>query len=77
MEFLDILIIILLICCIFLWIVNLYKPCPDIKILYRYRPELDLQFSETNLPSKIYDYIFNEPNVFQGGYNLEHKKKTI
>lgn len=71
MEFLDVIIIILLICCIILWSANLYKPCPTMKILYKYKPELDLQFSEQNMPSKIYDYVFTSPNVYQGGYNLD------
>ncbi len=48
------------------------KPCvidnigiPSVRII----PELDIQFSENNLPSVVYTDIFTGPNVWLGGYN--------
>ena len=32
-------------------------------------PELDLQFSENNLPTNVYQDVFSGPNVWVGGYN--------
>jgi hypothetical protein len=32
-------------------------------------PELDIQFSERNLPSKVYQDVFTGPNVWIGGYS--------
>jgi hypothetical protein len=73
MELTDYIIIILLLSCLILWILNFLKKCPQpyntTQIVYRYRPELDLQYDENNMPSKIYDSMFNGPNVFQGGYS--------
>jgi hypothetical protein len=34
-------------------------------------PIADIQFSEQNFPSVVYEDIFNGPNVWQGGYNLD------
>ena len=48
------------------------KPCvinnigiPGVRII----PELDLQFSENNLPSTVYQDVFTGSNVWLGGYN--------
>ena len=38
---------------------------PGVRIM----PELDLQFSNTNLPSYVYQDVFTGPNVWLGGYN--------
>ena len=38
--------------------------------------DLDLQFSEKNLPSNVYNDIFSSPNVWQGGYNLDSSNLT-
>ena len=35
----------------------------------RIKPELDFQFSEENLPSKVYEGIFTSPNPWIGGYS--------
>jgi hypothetical protein len=82
MELSDFIIIILLISCIAIWFINLFSKCPtqpllQPQIVYKYRPELDLQFDERNMPSKIYDYVFNGENVYQGGYqNLSVLSKS-
>jgi hypothetical protein len=34
-------------------------------------PIADIQFSEQNFPSVVYQDIFSGPNVWQGGYNLD------
>ena len=76
MVFSDFVIIILLISCLLMWFTNLMGKCPPVQtqlppqIIYKYRPELDLQFDPNNVPSKIYGDIFQGPNVYQGGYNL-------
>jgi hypothetical protein len=65
-----------------MWFANFYRECPTPlqtippQIIYRYKPELDLQFDESNMPSKIYNNIFTEPNVYQGGYQLDQVKKN-
>lgn len=45
-------------------------PCPEpqsksIRII----PELDIQFSENNLPSKVYQDVFQNENIWVGGYS--------
>ena len=81
MELTDYIIIILLLSCSFLWGLNLLKKCPQPdntrQIVYRYRPELDLQYDENNTPSKIYDFMFNGPIVYQGGYSDTYRVKKI
>lgn len=67
---------------ILMWVVNYLNqppppPPPKPVIIYRYKPELDLQFDENNMPSKIYDYVFTGPNVYQGGYNLDQGRVTL
>jgi hypothetical protein len=82
MELSDFIVIILLGSCVSMWFANFFGKCPipppppPPQIVYRYRPELDLQFDERNMPSKIYDDIFNSPNVYQGGYPDTVKKKS-
>lgn len=75
MELSDIIIICLLLCCLTMWGLNFTTQCPSPvmlppRIVYKYRPELDLQFSKENLPSQVYTNIFNGNNISQGGYNL-------
>jgi hypothetical protein len=38
-------------------------------IVYKKFPELDLQFDERNLPSRVYKDLFIGENVWIGGYN--------
>lgn len=77
MELSDFIIIVLLISCVSIWFANFVGKCPvpppppPPEIIYRYKPELDLQFDERNMPSKIYDYVFTGPNVYQGGYHMD------
>lgn len=82
MELSDFIIIILLSSSVLIWFMNFYRACPPIiqprpQIIYRYRPELDLQFDENNMPSKIYDYIFTGPNVYQGGYHMDQGRAVM
>ncbi len=49
-------------------------PCPDpepceMKNSLRIIPELDIQFSENNLPSKVYQDVFTNENIWYGGYS--------
>jgi hypothetical protein len=77
MDIADFIIIVLLMSSVFMWIANFMGKCPapppppPPEIIYRYKPELDLQFNENNFPSKIYDYVFTGPNVYQGGYHMD------
>ena len=48
------------------------KPCiidnigiPSVRII----PELDIQFSDNNLPSNVYNDLFTGPNVWLGGFS--------
>jgi len=72
MRFSDIIIILLFIFCIISWILNYFRKCPSLSskpmVVYKYRPELDLQFNEENMPLKVYKQMFTGPNVYQGGY---------
>lgn len=48
---------------------SICPPCPEpqsksIRII----PELDIQFSENNLPSKVFQDIFTGPNLWISGY---------
>ena len=54
------------------------KTCPPSKLIATKKlvgvtnesiPTIDLQFSETNFPSVVYDDIFTGNNVWLGGYN--------
>lgn len=78
MELSDIIIIILLMSSVTLWMINVNKKCPIDKkspiIIYKTRPELDLQFDSSNFPSIVYEKMFHYPNIWQGGYNLDSSK---
>lgn len=80
MELSDIIIIMLLISCLLMWIITFITECPSVKspplIIYKYNPELDLQFDERNFPSKIYNNLFGGENVYMGGYKLDQINKT-
>jgi hypothetical protein len=81
MELSDIVIICLLLISIIIWMNNTCKECPEVtalppKIMYVYKPELDLQFNENNFPSKVYPQLFTGPNVYQGGYSDTYKTKS-
>lgn len=51
--------------------------CPPPKIIYRYIPmnPLDIQFSDINKPSELYDGMSNNPWI--GGYTIENGKTVI
>lgn len=76
MELSDIVIIILLIIAIYVWYQNLNKKCPVTvtpppQIIYRFKPDLDLQFDTTNFPTTVYTQMFNGGNTYMGGYKLD------
>lgn len=76
MELSDIVIIILLIIAIYVWYQNLNKKCPVTvtpppQIIYRFKPDLDLQFDTTNFPTTVYDQMFSGGNTYMGGYKLD------
>jgi len=82
MQFADIVIIILLLIAIIVWIMNLIKTCPQEtrsvpQIIYRFKPDLDLQFDTTNFPSTVYTQMFNGNNPTIGGYTLESGRSTL
>lgn len=76
MEPTDFIIILLLMLCLSTWFATLFAKCPSPsplpppQIIYKYRPELDLQFDTKNFPSKVYNDVFNGNNLSPGGYNL-------
>ena len=75
MEFSDIIIIILLMSCLLIWFYNSTQNQPQIRqcspqIIYKFRPDLDLQFDSTNFPSTVYSQMFNGSNIAMGGYNF-------
>lgn len=81
MQLSDILIIFLLLSCVTLWIINMNKKCPDIRqqppqIIYKFRPDLDLQFNPTNFPSEIYSEMFKGGNIAQGGMSNDRGRNT-
>jgi hypothetical protein len=76
MQISDLIIIFLMITSITLFTMSYLKTCPVQKqpiVVYKNYPELDLQFSENNLPSHLYNNVFNEPNPWIGGYKLESR----
>jgi hypothetical protein len=82
MEFSDIVIIFLLLIAIIVWLINLNKKCPVViqpepRIIYRFKPELDLQFDSTNFPTAVYTDLFNGPNTYMGGYKLDSGRSTL
>ena len=38
----------------------------------RITPELDFQFSESNLPTKVYEDIFKNDNIWIGGMTMSY-----
>lgn len=81
MEFSDIIIIALLLIAIIVWLINMNKKCPvpiqhEPQIIYRFKPDLDLQFDSTNFPTAVYTQMFSGANTFQGGYQLQNANKT-
>lgn len=75
----DIIVLLLLIFGIILITVSWVKSdlqCPPPQIIYRYVPEtiLDTQFSEKNLPNKIYSNMFNTDNIWIGGQTMSMGK---
>lgn len=78
MQLTDYIIIVLLTSSLLMFIVTSMKKCPkhiELKpqIIYKYSPELDLQFDERNFPSKVYNDVFNGQNPTIGGYELSRK----
>lgn len=81
MKFSDIVIIFLLLIAIIVWLININKKCPVIiqpepQIIYRFKPDLDLQFDSTNFPTAVYSDLFSGRNIFQGNYQLQNANKT-
>jgi len=82
MELSDIIIICLLVIAIYFWMNSKYTDCPEPvvqppKVVYVYKPELDLQFDEKNFPSKLYNPLFTGPNVYQGGYHMDQGRVVL
>ena len=82
MEFSDIVIIALLLSAIIVWLINLNKKCPVViqpepQIIYRFKPDLDLQFDSTNFPTTVYSDLFSGHNLSPGGYSLETGRTTL
>lgn len=78
----DIIIIILLLISILLWIINLVTKYDNVdqqkpQIIYRFRPDLDLQFDKSNFPSKIYNDMFTGSNISQGGMSTDQGRSTV
>ena len=44
----------------------------DKKTIRRITPELDVQFSESNLPSKVYEDVFKNDNIWIGGMSFRY-----
>ena len=42
----------------------------DPQIIYKFKPDLDLQFDDSNFPTTVYSKMFSGPNTFQGGYDI-------
>lgn len=75
----DIIVLLLLIVGIIFITVSWVKndlQCPPPQIIYRYVPAniIDTQFSEDNLPNKIYNNMFNNDNVWIGGTTISMGK---
>ena len=75
----DVIVLLLLIVGIVLISVSWVKKdlqCPPPQIIYRYVPAniVDVQFSDENLPSKIYTDMFNNDNIGIGGYAISSGK---
>lgn len=46
--------------------------CPPPKIIYRFVPKhtLDVQFGDENMPSELYQDMFNDSSPWVGGYTI-------
>ena len=75
----DIIILLLLVIGIIFVSISWFKNelhCPPPQIIYRYVPSntLDVQFSKENLPSNLYNDMFNNDNVWIGGMSISMGK---
>lgn len=75
----DVIVLLLLIVGIVLISISWVKKdlqCPPPQIIYRYVPAnvIDVQFSDENLPNKIYTDMFNNDNIGIGGYSISSGK---
>lgn len=82
MEFSDVIIIVLLLIAIIIWVINANKRCPQIiqpepQIIYRFKPDLDLQFDTTNFPTEVYSKMFSGPNTTIGGYDISSGRTVV
>lgn len=82
MDFSDIVIIFLLLIAIIVWLININKKCPVViqpepRIIYRFKPDLDLQFDSTNFPTAVYSDLFSGPNTYMGGYKLDSGRGNV
>jgi NADH:ubiquinone oxidoreductase subunit F (NADH-binding) len=48
--------------------------CEPCKKGSKNQPELDIQFSENNLPSNVYKDMFTRSSIWVGGYPLDTSK---
>lgn len=53
--------------------------CPPPHIIYRYVPEniIDTQFSQENLPSNVYNDMFNSNNILVGGMSTTIDQESL
>ena len=75
----DILVLLILIIGIIFVSISWFKNelhCPPPRIIYKYIPAniLDTQFSKENLPSNLYNDMFNNDNIWIGGMSISSGK---
>jgi hypothetical protein len=75
----DILVLLMLIIGIIFVSISWFKNelhCPPPRIIYKYVPAnvIDTQFSKENLPSNIYNDMFNSDNIWVGGMSISMGK---
>ena len=75
----DILVLLILIIGIIFVSISWFKNelhCPPPRIIYKYVPAnvIDTQFSKENLPSNIYNDMFNNDNIWVGGMSISMGK---
>jgi len=75
----DILVLLMLIIGIIFVSISWFKNelhCPPPRIIYKYVPAnvIDTQFSKENLPSNIYNDMFNNDNIWIGGMSMSMGK---
>lgn len=75
----DILVLLILIIGIIFVSISWFKNelnCPPPRIIYKYVPAnvIDVQFSKENLPSNIYNDMFNNDNIWIGGMTMSMGK---